>query len=71
MSLLQDENFDISNHYEMKETIGKGGFGRVRRAIHIPTGETVAIKIMSKAGLGVSFYNNHNYLYFLLKWFSK
>jgi len=52
MSLLQDENFDISNHYEMKETIGKGGFGRVRRAIHIPTGETVAIKIMSKAGLG-------------------
>lgn len=47
---------EISMHYSVKETIGSGGFAKVKRAIHIPTGETVAIKIMNKAALGVCMF---------------
>ena len=38
----------INKQYDilLKETIGSGGFGKVKRAIHLPTGETVAIKVM-------------------------
>ena len=45
---------ELTQHYKLKETIGSGGFAKVKRAIHLPTGETVAIKIMDKASLGVS-----------------
>lgn len=31
--------------------IGEGGFGYVRKAIHIPTGETVAVKVCKTTGL--------------------
>jgi 5'-AMP-activated protein kinase catalytic alpha subunit len=31
------------------KTIGSGTFGKVKLAIHIPTQQTVAIKIMSKS----------------------
>lgn len=31
------------------ETVGVGGFGTVRKAIHRPTGQTVAVKICSPA----------------------
>nr|XP_039273472.1 maternal embryonic leucine zipper kinase-like [Styela clava] len=43
---------EISQYYDVRETIGSGGFAKVKRAIHQPTGETVAIKIMDKAALG-------------------
>lgn len=45
---------ELSGHYLLKETIGSGGFAKVKRAIHLPTGEVVAVKIMDKAALGVS-----------------
>ena len=32
----------------MKKTIGEGTFGKVKLAIHIPTNEKVAIKILDK-----------------------
>lgn len=35
-------------NYKVKETIGQGSFGKVKRAKNEKTGDTVAIKIMSK-----------------------
>jgi len=43
---------ELAQHYKLKETIGSGGFAKVKRAVHLPTGETVAIKIMDKSSLG-------------------
>lgn len=44
----------LSGYYELLKTIGNGGFGKVKQAIHLLTGEFVAIKIIDKAKLGVS-----------------
>lgn len=46
----------LVGHYELLKTIGHGGFGKVKQAIHLLTGEFVAIKIIDKAKLGVRFY---------------
>lgn len=35
--------------YELLRTLGKGSFGRVKEALHIMSGEKLAIKIMEKA----------------------
>ena len=35
-------------HYVMGRTLGQGTFGKVKEAIHILTGEKVAIKILEK-----------------------
>ncbi|XP_026722686.1 maternal embryonic leucine zipper kinase [Athene cunicularia] len=43
---------EVSNCYELCETIGTGGFAKVKLARHILTGEKVAIKIMDKLALG-------------------
>lgn len=40
--------------YELHETIGSGGFAKVKVATHLLTGDKVAIKIMDKKQLGVS-----------------
>lgn len=42
----------LDEFYVIKETIGSGGFAKVKRGEHRLTGEAVAIKIMDKAGLG-------------------
>ncbi|XP_023220940.1 maternal embryonic leucine zipper kinase-like isoform X1 [Centruroides sculpturatus] len=42
----------LENKYILKETIGSGGFAKVKLAIHVLTGEKVAIKIMNKKSLG-------------------
>lgn len=44
----------LAGYYELLKTIGNGGFGKVKQAIHLLTGEFVAIKIIDKAKLGVS-----------------
>lgn len=44
----------LSGYYELQKTIGNGGFGKVKQAVHLLTGEYVAIKIIDKAKLGVS-----------------
>ena len=46
----------LAGYYELQKTIGNGGFGKVKQAIHLLTGEHVAIKIIDKAKLGVSCY---------------
>ncbi|XP_033115584.1 maternal embryonic leucine zipper kinase-like isoform X2 [Anneissia japonica] len=42
----------IKQRYHLKETVGSGGFAKVKLATHILTGEKVAIKIMDKRQLG-------------------
>eukprot|EP00051_Salpingoeca_urceolata_P027147 m.480195 g.480195 ORF g.480195 m.480195 type:complete len:624 (+) comp21736_c0_seq1:434-2305(+) len=42
---------DINDHYVIKETIGSGGFAKVKLARHKMTGEKVAIKVMDKEHL--------------------
>ena len=44
----------LAGLYELHETVGSGGFAKVKRATHLPTGEQVAVKIMDKKQLGVS-----------------
>lgn len=39
----------IINNYIIKQTIGKGTFGKVKLGIHVPTNEKVAIKILEKS----------------------
>uniref|UniRef100_A0A5S6R2S6 non-specific serine/threonine protein kinase n=1 Tax=Trichuris muris TaxID=70415 RepID=A0A5S6R2S6_TRIMR len=41
----------LTGLYEVHETIGSGGFAKVKRGVHILTGTNVAIKIMKKASL--------------------
>lgn len=38
-----------SSGYQVQETIGRGNFGQVRKALHIDTQVPVAIKILNKA----------------------
>ncbi|PWG73473.1 hypothetical protein DF186_22890, partial [Enterococcus hirae] len=40
--------------YVLHEELGAGGFGKVRRATHVLTGESVAVKIIDKQAIGVS-----------------
>ncbi|XP_063313344.1 maternal embryonic leucine zipper kinase [Pelobates fuscus] len=47
-----DDYEDLLKYYDLHETIGTGGFAKVKLATHLLTGEKVAIKIMDKEGLG-------------------
>lgn len=43
---------EVTQRYRLQETVGSGGFAKVKLATHILTGEKVAIKIMDKRALG-------------------
>ncbi|CAI9724966.1 maternal embryonic leucine zipper kinase-like isoform X2 [Octopus vulgaris] len=43
---------ELDGLFLLKDTIGSGGFGKVKLATHLLTGEKVAIKIMNKQALG-------------------
>ncbi|KAM9313748.1 maternal embryonic leucine zipper kinase isoform 1-T2 [Pholidichthys leucotaenia] len=43
---------ELHKYYEVYETIGSGGFAKVKLGRHVLTGEKVAIKIMNKKALG-------------------
>ncbi|XP_026528629.1 maternal embryonic leucine zipper kinase [Notechis scutatus] len=47
-----DDYEELLKYYEIHETIGTGGFAKVKLARHLLTGEQVAIKIMDKLTLG-------------------
>uniref|UniRef100_A0AAY5EKA8 Maternal embryonic leucine zipper kinase n=1 Tax=Electrophorus electricus TaxID=8005 RepID=A0AAY5EKA8_ELEEL len=47
-----DNASELLKYYEVYETIGSGGFAKVKLGRHILTGEKVAIKIMDKKDLG-------------------
>jgi 5'-AMP-activated protein kinase catalytic alpha subunit len=38
----------VVGNYEIAKTIGKGSFGKVKKATFIPTGDTVAVKIINR-----------------------
>lgn len=42
----------LEGQYVLQETLGTGGFAKVKLAVHVLTGEKVAIKIMDKRSLG-------------------
>ena len=46
--MSNQENKDRIGNYQLKKTIGEGTFGKVKLAIHLPTKEYVAIKILEK-----------------------
>ncbi|XP_010199147.2 maternal embryonic leucine zipper kinase [Colius striatus] len=50
--MARDDYEKILKYYELRETIGTGGFAKVKLARHRLTGEKVAIKIMDKLALG-------------------
>ncbi|XP_056374260.1 maternal embryonic leucine zipper kinase [Hyla sarda] len=50
--MAMDDYEELLKHYELHETIGTGGFAKVKLATHLLTGEKVAIKIMDKESLG-------------------
>ncbi|EDV22115.1 uncharacterized protein TRIADDRAFT_50686 [Trichoplax adhaerens] len=43
---------EVCDYYQVRETIGSGGFAQVKIAKHRLSGETVAIKVMNKVALG-------------------
>ncbi|XP_048589644.1 maternal embryonic leucine zipper kinase isoform X2 [Nematostella vectensis] len=43
---------ELSKYYDVRETIGSGGFAKVKLAVHRTSGEKVAIKMMNKEALG-------------------
>ncbi|KAJ8410999.1 hypothetical protein AAFF_G00180340 [Aldrovandia affinis] len=47
-----DNIAELLKYYEVYETIGSGGFAKVKLGRHLLTGEKVAIKIMEKKELG-------------------
>ncbi|MCJ8749250.1 hypothetical protein PDJAM_G00174320 [Pangasius djambal] len=51
-SMPVDDASELLKYYEVYETIGSGGFAKVKLGRHILTGEKVAIKIMEKKVLG-------------------
>lgn len=51
-SMPVDDASELLRYYEVYETIGSGGFAKVKLGRHILTGEKVAIKIMEKKVLG-------------------
>ena len=49
-SEVKPETTKLPN-YKITETLGSGTFGKVKAAIHIPSGQKVAIKIIDKKTL--------------------
>lgn len=43
---------EVEQNYELFETLGSGGFAKVKLGVHKLTGEKVAVKIMNKKQLG-------------------
>ncbi|KAH7956183.1 maternal embryonic leucine zipper kinase [Rhipicephalus sanguineus] len=50
MEPFEDE---LNGQYTLLETIGSGAFAKVKLAVHVLTGEKVAIKIIGKCSLGM------------------
>lgn len=60
---MMSENFSpdpycMENMYHFLDELGSGGFGKVKLAIHILTGERVAVKIIDKKAIAVFFLQN-------------
>ena len=47
---INEKKGKVTNDYVVQETIGKGGYGEVKKVVHKITGETRAMKIIAKEG---------------------
>ena len=45
-NLILNRKGNITTHYDIKETLGKGGFGEVKKVIHKLTWDVRAMKIV-------------------------
>ena len=45
---INEKKGKITNDYDVQNTIGKGGYGEVKKVIHKLTGEVRAMKIIKK-----------------------
>lgn len=45
----EEPNNDNEKKYIILRTLGKGSFGKVKEALHVKSGEKIAIKILEKA----------------------
>ncbi|XP_069486573.1 maternal embryonic leucine zipper kinase isoform X2 [Ambystoma mexicanum] len=52
VNMAVDDYDELLKYYNLHETIGTGGFAKVKLARHLLTGEKVAVKIMDKIALG-------------------
>ena len=48
INLINDAD-DTNKKYIILKTLGKGSFGKVKEALHVLTGEKIAIKILEKS----------------------
>jgi serine/threonine protein kinase len=48
INLINDVE-DTNKKYIILKTLGKGSFGKVKEALHVLTGEKIAIKILEKS----------------------
>jgi serine/threonine protein kinase len=60
-TVKRSENFSsdpncMEKMYHFMDELGSGGFGKVKLAIHLLTGERVAIKIIDKKAIAVSHF---------------
>lgn len=44
---------DFSKYYRVKEFLGQGGFGTVKRCVEISSGQEYAVKIINKHSTGM------------------
>ena len=52
---INEKKGKITNDYEILSTIGKGGYGEVKKVIHKLTGEVRAMKIIKKDSCDESY----------------
>jgi len=57
-SLITNKKGKITKDYDIRELIGKGGFGEVKKVIHKVSNDVRAMKIISKANVDETYLSN-------------
>ena len=48
---MSEETYKMLGNYKIGKKLGNGSFGEVKLAIHIPSGQNVAVKILTKENI--------------------
>ena len=54
----------VADHYQIKEIIGEGAYGCVRRVVHTATGVERAMKTIMKSFVRLSKYSTHEKMFY-------